>query len=766
MQFLSPCSRAGVIWLFVMRLKTMKTSMTRSFPLLVLAAGWFLPSPTLRAQNAFTRGPFVQNATAHSVQIIWRTASPATTRVGYGLAPASDNLIADALPVTNHVVTLTGLAPGTTYSYTVASENETGMLSSPPETFRTLKTEGPVSFAFISDTTGGRPLTTNLVAGIISDHPDLVVHGGDITGYGNNELKFDTEFFRPFQPLIKNTPVYLISGNHDADPDFSGDPTGALFQNAYYLPTNSATGTELFYSFDHGDAHFVCLYNPWFHCYVFTNGSVQYQWLTNDLAASTKPWKLMFSHFPAATASYHSFDNYNGGPPDQYEVMDLLLPVARQYGVQMIFSGHDHAFQRFAPTNGVHCVVNGSGGQSLYYFTTMHSALSQFWLAYDYLRVSITNDTLLLQAIDTNGLVFDRMVVQKAAPTRQIYQAVWHRPQLGLGPPNDSDGNRVNQWFDFIEHAPQHSPEPPPPTPPLEHSMPLLPRAGQFSNLGRVYVNNDSTNIYIGLREVMIYGNNNLFLFLESPRLAGVSTMAGIGNGVLDPAGQGADGLDCLENLSFTNFTPAIACLLGDEYADGQYRQFARSNLVLNIGQGAWRLDQNLSDVPGVVLQQFNRSPQLTPINSPINLEQNADFITLAIPFSALGGVEPGDTIKLGAVVGGPGFDPVAQTRQLDTAVLGCALHGSGQSSVVLEGISLQLADDPTPPRVTITRVAPNQLELGWEARAGKSYDIEYSADLTRFVRLDTVTAAAPRARYTLEAAGGNSGFFRVKQIR
>ena len=314
--------------------------MASPFPLLVLAgAGLFLASPALRAQNVFTRGPFVQNATTHSVQIIWRTASPATTRVAYGIAPVLDTLIAGASQVTNHVVTLTGLAPGATYLYVVSSENEAGVLSSTPETFRTLKTEGPVSFAFISDTTGGRPLTTNLVAGIISDHPDLVVHGGDITGHGNNELKFDTEYFRPFQPLIKNTPVYHISGNHDADPDFSDDPTGALFQNAFYLPTNSATGTELFYSFDHGDVHFVCLYNPWFHNYVFTNGSIQYQWLTNDLAASAKPWKLMFSHFPVATASYHSTDNYNGGIPDHYEVMALLLPVARQYGVQMIFSG-------------------------------------------------------------------------------------------------------------------------------------------------------------------------------------------------------------------------------------------------------------------------------------------------------------------------------------------------------------------------------------------------------------------------------------------
>src|SRR2546422_334823 len=47
-----------------------------------------------------------------------------------------------------------------------------------------------------------------------------------------------------------------------------------------------------------------------------------------------------------------------------------------------------------------------------------------------------------------------------------------------------------------------------------------------------------------------------------------------------------------------------------------------------NIGQGVFRLDAEISDVPGARLQQFNRSPQ----NEAAPGEQNADFIELAIP--------------------------------------------------------------------------------------------------------------------------------------
>ena len=47
-----------------------------------------------------------------------------------------------------------------------------------------------------------------------------------------------------------------------------------------------------------------------------------------------------------------------------------------------------------------------------------------------------------------------------------------------------------------------------------------------------------------------------------------------IGNGKLDATGEGADGLDFLGNLSFSNFAPSIGCILGDEYADFQARSF------------------------------------------------------------------------------------------------------------------------------------------------------------------------------------------------
>ena len=649
------------------------------------------PFPISAALAAnFTRGPFLQSMTPTGVQIIWRTGLPGSSFVDYGRTAALGSVVTNGESVVNHVVGLTGLQPETTYYYRVGSAMEADVLRGSVESFRTFKTAGPIKFLLVGDTGQASVAQGHIAAVMRNSQPDLVLHGGDILYSAPwTEENADMRIFNYYQQQMKTTPFYFAIGNHDlgccfpetVDLDIYSWPSNAMnFQRTFYLPTNSLTGTEHFYSFDQGDVHFVALYNPWFSAYVFPADTTQYRWLTNDLASSTKPWKFLFMHSPIAHSGQHATADRGtplapfNGILDQTEMMNLLLPAAQRYGVQLVFGSHEHSFERFAPTNGMHSVVSGGGGanNSSYGLTLRHMASAQFWLNYHYLRVSVEENTARIQAFGTNGAAFDSLVIQRTLPPAQIYPATWNTPVIETTPANDGDGNITGQTFDLV-------------------GTPILPRHGQFSNLGEVYVNNDETNLYVGLRQAMYYGNNNLFLFVESPRQPGVTNLVGLGNGLVDPAGQGADGLDFLENLSFTNFTPSVGCILGDEYADGQFRSFTRGNLALNVGQGIFRLDAALSDVPGARLQQFNRSPQ----SGPVANDANADLIELAIPFESLGGVQPGDIIKLGAVVGGSVFNSVAQTRFLDTAALAAFVSGSGLDPVLLEGVRVRLAFPP-----------------------------------------------------------------------
>lgn len=638
----------------------------------------FVLVPELRGH--FTRGPFLQNASSQSIQVIWKTLLPADTAVEYGTNSALGKIFADAGLATNHVATLANLAPDTIYYYRARSSAGGQSAVSPVETFRTLKASGSASFVVVGDTGTGSRAQFDIAEVIRNAKPDLVLHAGDVVYPSFTYTYADTRCLSVYGPHMKNVPYYFALGNHDL---YSGN---GPFLDAFSSPTNNValdvhakagTSPEHYYSFDHGDAHFTVLFVPFLNQYELKVGDPQHKWLAADLAASKKPWKFIVLHHPMSTSALHRFDDYNAnGIADRIDVMNAVLPLASQYGVQMVLAGHDHVFERFNPTNGVYAVVSGGGGVGLYPLAELDATSAQFAIRHNCVKVSVDSDRLLLEALSQTGEVFDTMTIYRALPPPRVYPARWHSPAIEAQPADDADGNLFGQQFDFA-------------------GAPIPTWPGQFSNLGQAYVNNDRTNLYVGIEQCMINPNNNIFLFVESPRQPGVTNLVQIGNGKADPNGEAADGLDFLGNLSFTNFAPSIGCILGDEFADAQSRSFARPGLSVNVGQGIFRLDASISDVSGVRLQQFNRTPQLGGVAG----EQNANFIELAIPYSALGNVQPGDVIKLGAVVGGSGFDlsPSRQARQLDSSFLGLALNGSGFGPVVLSGLSVQLAIDPDP---------------------------------------------------------------------
>ena len=543
--------------------------------------------------------------------------------------------------------------------------------------------------------------------------------------------------------------IIFAIGNHDRYANTYD------FWQSFYLPTNSATGTEEFYSFDDGDGHFVVLDTVLPTGNGCAPGSPQYQWLEADLATSRKPWKFLFFHNTIRNSGYpHRYDDYNGNLiPDRIELQNSIGYLAGRYQVQVIFTGHDHTYERLGPVNGTHTIISGGGGAVLYSSCGFwDESSSQFWSRYNCVRISVSADALQLEALDEKGGVFDTMFIQRTVPPSQIWRSSWHTPVFATGSPDDGDGNRISQRFDFA-------------------GRPIPALAGQFSNLGRVYVNNDQVNLYLGIEQAMIGYADTIFMFIEAPAMPGIATMAGLGNGIVDPQGQGADGLDFLENLSFANFTPAVACLVGDEFADGQSRGFGRLGARWNTGQGVFRLNSGFSDVPAVQIQQFNRSPQTEPVAG----DQNANFIKVAIPLSAFGRLGPGDVIKLGAVVGGAGVDTniLAQARQLDAGFLGRTLSGSGLGRVVLEGLEVRLADPPAPgPRLRLRALGNNRFHLTWPAVVGDRYFIEATDGVTgEFDGVDSahfpLTATSPEAEYDDDVSGikpaPRARFFRLR---
>lgn len=85
--------------------------------------------------------------------------------------------------------------------------------------------------------------------------------------------------------------------------------------------------------------------------------AAQTTWLRRALRRSTAPWKVAVFHHPPFTCGGHS------GAED---VAARWIPLFQRFGVDLVLSGHDHNYQRFARRGGVTYVVHGGGGQGLY----------------------------------------------------------------------------------------------------------------------------------------------------------------------------------------------------------------------------------------------------------------------------------------------------------------------------------------------------------------------------------------------------------------
>ncbi|MDP8967549.1 MAG: metallophosphoesterase, partial [Actinomycetota bacterium] len=124
-----------------------------------------------------------------------------------------------------------------------------------------------------------------------------------------------------------------------------------------------------YYSFDLGDWHVVALNsqcshpprNPTLH--ECAQGSAQERWLREDLAAHARACTLAFWHHPTAASGI-------GVNP----AVDPLFKALYDYNVDLLLTGHDHAYERFAPQAPGHVVdtlrgirefVVGTGGKSL-----------------------------------------------------------------------------------------------------------------------------------------------------------------------------------------------------------------------------------------------------------------------------------------------------------------------------------------------------------------------------------------------------------------
>jgi hypothetical protein len=350
--------------------------------------------------NTLTRMPYLQRMTASGAVVAWTSTGVASGSVlvetpdgqPVGSFAAAVDTSAPLLGAKQWTAAVTGLAPDTTYCYTVYHGGEPATAPTPLHSAPAAGSGKPVRFLALGDSGGGGSDQHALFKQIETVPFDFMVHAGDIAYDSGTLSDFETKFFGVYAPLLASRPIFPASGNHEYE------TADALpFRQVFVLPENGGPdGVERWYSYDWGDIHFVALDTE-------RTGAAQAAWLEADLAANKLPWTIVYAHKPP-----YSSAGRNDQPFQQW-----FMPILEKHRVQLVLNGHDHHYERFKPVNGVTYVITGGGGRGVRELsgTAPNSVFAEPVI--HLVVVTVEGDKLTLHAIDATGREFDSTVIPR-----------------------------------------------------------------------------------------------------------------------------------------------------------------------------------------------------------------------------------------------------------------------------------------------------------------------------------------------------------------
>ncbi len=358
-----------------------------SFRSMAILATFIVLSTGCDNSNAPASDPrlYLQQITNTSAIVRWR-GNPGSVYYGSNPANLNQTIVGANIGASDYQAKLNGLSSDTTYYFRldVGSAINGQRFRTAPATGQ-LPSDGSTRVWLVGDSGTGdsnakavRDAYYNFNGGADAD---LFVMLGDNAYNDGTDTDYQNAVFNVYTDLLLRTAVWPTIGNHEAGVGGSNvaDSLGnAPYINIFTLPTNAeaggvASGTEQYYSFNYANIHFVSL-DTQATARNTTKRNAMKNWLIDDLSSSQADWNIVFFHHPPYSKGSHNSDvaGFLNVDKPMIDMREEFTPIFDDYGVDLVFSGHSHSYERSYYLNGhtglsgtfnpaIHAEHNGAG---------------------------------------------------------------------------------------------------------------------------------------------------------------------------------------------------------------------------------------------------------------------------------------------------------------------------------------------------------------------------------------------------------------------
>jgi hypothetical protein len=242
-----------------------------------------------------------------------------------------------------------------------------------------------VKFLVIGDSGTGDRYQYDVAAKIVEAHArfpfEFAIMMGDNIYGSERAIDFVNKFEKPYKMLLDNgVKFYASLGNHD-------DPSQRFYQKF------NMDGKR-YYTFRKKDVEFFVLDSTYM-------APPQITWLRDELKRSDAKWKIPYFHHPI----YSSGEKHGS----ERDLQTLVEPLFLEHGVDVVFSGHEHFYERLKPQKGIVYITQGGAAKLRRGNIRDNSQMTAKGFDSDrsFTLVEITGDHLFFETISRLGQIVD-----------------------------------------------------------------------------------------------------------------------------------------------------------------------------------------------------------------------------------------------------------------------------------------------------------------------------------------------------------------------